>query len=282
MSHNSSFARLTMSAAPATPLRKRSAWEVQRAVLFALVLRELRARVGRHWTGVLWTVFEPLVHVLMILTIFGYLRHIASSVMEFPVFLVSGLMPFFLFRSLSQRLTDAIESNRGLFSYRQVKPLDTVIGRGVVECLTWFAVLLFTLSILQWLGFRALPRQPLEFFGVAALMALLGGALGLLLAVVTHGRPRVRSVVRMLYGPLYFTSGVIFSIDRMPPEFFDWLSWNPLLHLVDLSRNAFEPLHQPHVGVGWSYPAAFTLVLLALALALYSRDRQKLLMTRRA
>jgi capsular polysaccharide transport system permease protein len=269
-----------MTAATARPLRQRSAWEIQRAVLFAIVLRELRTRMGRHWTGILWTVFEPLAHVLVILLMFGYLRNVASSVMEFPVFLVSGLMPFFLFRNLAQRLTDSIESNRGLFSYRQVKPLDTVIGRGAVECLTWIAVLLLTLAILLWLGFHALPRQPLQLFGVAALTALLGGALGLLLAVATQGQPRVRAIVRMLYMVLYIASGVIFAIDRMPAEFFAWLSWNPMLHLVDLSRNAFEPLHPVHAGLGWSYPAAFTLVLLALSLALYRRDRQKLLMDR--
>jgi capsular polysaccharide transport system permease protein len=249
-------------------------------VLFALVLRELRTRIGRHWTGILWTMLEPLAHVLVILTVFGYLRNIASSVMDFPVFLVSGMMPFFLFRNLAQRLTDSIDNNRGLFSYRQVKPLDTVLGRGIVECLVWLAVLLITLAILQWLGFRALPRQPLQLLGIAALTALLGGALGLFLAVVTHGRPRVRSLVRMIYMVLYFTSGVIFSIERMPAEFLDWLSWNPMLHLVDLARNAFEPLHALHADLGWSYPAAFTLVLLATALAVYRRDRQKLLMDR--
>jgi capsular polysaccharide transport system permease protein len=280
MQHNSTFARPPMSAVLARPSRKRSAWEIQRAVLFAIVLRELRTRIGRHWTGILWTVFEPLAHMLVILTVFGYLRNIASSAMEYPVFLFSGLMPFFLFRNLAQRLTDSIDSNRGLFSYRQVKPLDTVVGRGVVECLTWLAVLLISLAILQWLGFRALPRQPLQLFGVAALTALLGGGLGLLLAVATHGKPRVRSLVRMLYMVLYITSGVIFAIDRMPAEFFDWLRWNPMLHLVDLSRNAFEPLHPLHEGLGWGYPAAFTLVLLALALATYRRDRQKLLMDR--
>lgn len=280
MPHNPGFACPAMTAATVRPPRQRSAWEIQRAVLFAIVLRELRTRLGRHWTGILWTIFEPLAHVLVILLVFGYLRNIASSVMEFPMFLVAGLMPFFLFRNLSQRLTDAIEANRGLFSYRQVKPLDTVVARGAVEGLIWIAVLLVTLAILQWLGFRALPRQPLQLFGVAALTALLGAGLGLLLAVFTQGRPRVRSLVRMLYMPLYILSGVIWNVDKLPAAWFDWLAWNPMLHLVDLSRNAFEPLHPLHAGLGWAFPAGFALVVLALALALYQRDRQKLLMSR--
>ena len=269
-----------MSAVIARQTRKRDAWEIQRAVLFALVLREVRTRVGRHWTGIVWTLFEPLAHVLVILTVFGYLRNISSPVMEFPVFLVSGLMPYFLFRNLAQRLTDSIDANRGLFSYRQVKPFDTVVARGIVECLTWLGVLLFTLATLLWLGFEAVPRRPLEFFGLALLAATLGGGLGLLLAVTTHGHPRVRTMVRMLYMPLYITSGVIFSIDRLPPSFMEWLSWNPMLHLVDLARNAFEPRHLPHEGLGWDFPAAFALIMLALALAIYWRDRQKFLMDR--
>lgn len=280
MQHNSVFLGPSMSVLPASPLPKRTSWQIQRAVLFALVIREYRTRVGRHWTGIVWTVFEPLTHVLVILAIFGYLRNVASPIMEFPVFLASGLMPFFLFRNLAQRLTESIDGNRGLFSYRQVKPLDTVIARAIVECVTWLAVLVFTLCLLQWLGFRALPQQPLEFFAVAALTALLGSALGLLLAVVTNGKPRVRTMVRWIYVPLYLTSGVVFSIDRIPSGYFEWLTWNPVLHLVDLSRSAFEPRHAMHPGLGWRYPASFVLVLLALALALYRRDRQQLMMER--
>ncbi|HRI16967.1 MAG TPA: ABC transporter permease [Burkholderiaceae bacterium] len=281
MQHNSTFVdRQPMSAVLARQPRQRSAWEIQRAVLFAIVLRELRTRMGRHWTGILWTVFEPLAHVLVLLTVFGYLKNIASPVMEYPVFLISGLMPFFLFRSLSQRLTESIESNRGLFSYRQVKPLDTVVGRAIVESVIWIAVLVFTLAILLWLGLHALPRRPLEFFGVAVVTALLGCALGLLMAVTTQGQRRLRFVIRMLYVPLYISSGVIWNVNKLPPGWFDWLTWNPMMHLVDLARNAFEPLHQVHAGLGWRYPVSATLVLMAAAFAMYRRDRQKLLMER--
>lgn len=269
-----------MSAVTTSPIRRRqrNAWEIQRAVLFALVLRELRTRMGRHWTGIVWTVFEPLTHVLVLLTIFGYLRNVGSSVMEYPVFLVSGLMPFFLFRDLAQRLTESIDSNRGLFAYRQVKPLDTVVGRAIVECIVWLAVLVFTLAILQWLGLRAVPKQPLQFILVALLSALLGAPLGLLLAVTTQGQRRVRVFIRFLYYPLYISSGVIWNVDKLPPGWFGWLTWNPMLHLVDLSRNAFEPLHRVHPGLGLRYPATWALVLAATSLAVYRRDRQKLLM----
>ena len=53
------------------------------------------------------------------------------------------------------------------------------------------------------------------------------------------------------------------------------LTWNPMLHLfVELSRNAFEPLHRyMSVWAGATRPRR-ALVLAATSLAVYRRDRQ--------
>jgi capsular polysaccharide transport system permease protein len=260
-----------------TDRRQRSSWEIQRAVLFALMLREFRTRVGGSLIGAIWMVAEPLMHVLVVVSVFGYLRHLSSSSMEFPVFLVAGLMPYFLFRNLAQRLTDAIDANRGLFAYRQVKPIDALTARGLVETVLWALVFLITLVLLGLLGFHVLPQRPLELVAVVLLCIGLGGSLGLVLAVTTHQMPRVRKAVALLYMPLYFGSGVIFSIEHLPPIYLRWLLWNPVLHVVDLSRAAFSDQHRLMAGIGPGYPAACALVLLTLGLALYRRDRQILL-----
>src|SRR3546814_7187900 len=49
------------------------------------------------------------------------------------IWLVLGLQGFFLFRRTASQMAGAIDSNRALFSYRQVKPTDTVLMRGVLE-----------------------------------------------------------------------------------------------------------------------------------------------------
>lgn len=50
----------------------RGAWQIQRAVLFALFLRELRARAGSRWIGLLWLLVEPLLHMSLLLAMFTY------------------------------------------------------------------------------------------------------------------------------------------------------------------------------------------------------------------
>lgn len=267
----------TTNRQPGTPAGRRHPWDIQRTVLFALLLREMKARVGGQWIGAVWTLFEPLAHVAIIVTILGVLRADMLPGIEYPVFLVTGLIPFFLWQHLATRLMDGIESNRGLFSYRQVKPLDTLLSRAAVESMMNLAVYVVSLLALAWIGYHVVPYQPLEMIGVNLLLVFFGTSFGILCAVLSHQRARLKSFVRMTMTPMYFASGVIIPIDRLPREYIEWLLWNPLLHLVELSRHAFIREYVPTDGVNVGYPAMFTLVVSAIGLALYRVNRLRLI-----
>lgn len=267
----------SLSLPPTRPHERRTPWEVQRAVVFALILREMKARVGGQWVGAVWTLIEPLSHVLIMVMIFSSISgRGAFPGIEFPVFLVTGLLPFFLFQHLSTRLMDGIDANRGLYSYRQVKPFDTLVSRAVVELLMNLLVYGFTLGLLGWLGFQVLPAGPLEMMAVHVVMFALGTGFGMFSAVVSHERPRLRSFIRIAMLPLYVASGILFPIHLAPPDMLDWLALNPLLHLVELSRHAFIAEYVPLERVSLLYPALFTLSLCALALLAYRADRLRL------
>lgn len=263
-------------ASTGTP-RKRSPWQVQRAVLFALVLREMQARVGGQWVGAVWTLFEPLAHIVLLVGILGAMQGAVSSGVEYPVFLVTGLVPFFLYQNLANRLMDGIDANKGLFAYRQVKPLDTLLARAVVEAIMNLVVYAFTLGILGWLGYHVLPHRPLEMLGVNLLLVLFGTSFGVLVAVLSHDRPRLRSMVRMTMLPLYFASGAVFAVDLLPREYIEILLWNPMLHLVELSRASFVPQYTPTDGVNALYPTLYMLMMAAVGLMLYQSNRQRLI-----
>lgn len=259
---------MVIESLPATP-RRRNALQIQRSVLFALVVRELRARVQGRWLGLLWMVTEPLAHVLLIVALFGFRRGFATTDVDLPVFLVTGLLPFFVFRNLARRLPQAVRANRGLFAYRQVLPFDAMAARAIVEVGLYGAVAVVALVLLGWLGYHWLPSAPLELAAVGVLLIALGTALGIVLAVAAHERPRVDTVVGLAFVPLYLVSGVIFPLHALPPEVREWLLWNPVLHLIELVRAHFIAAYQPLPGVEFGYPLAVTIVLAALAMSLY-------------
>jgi capsular polysaccharide transport system permease protein len=260
------------------PPPRRSSWDVQRAVLFALLIREMSTRVGGQWVGAVWTLFEPLAHMLLLIGVLGAVQS-ANPLpgMDYPVYLATGLVAYFLFQNLAMRLMDGIEANRGLFAYRQVKPLDPLLARSGVELLMNLSVFVFTLGLLGWLGHSVWPARPLLAFVAFGLVALLGTGYGIVNAVLGHGRPRLRSLMRMVMLPLYFVSGVVFPVDLLPRDTLEWLLWNPLLHLVEITRAAFVPAYRPTDGINLLYPLLCTLGYWAAGLALYRRDRQRLI-----
>lgn len=271
-----------MSTVPALPRgrqRRRSPWEVQRAVLFALIVRELRMRVGGQWVSALWTVVEPLAHVVVLTLVVAGFRGMSRGDVEFPVFLVIGLVPFFMFQKIVSRLLDGVDANRGLFAYRQVHPLDALTARAVVEGLMSLVVYVFSLGLLAWLGYHVVPARPLEVVLTAMAIWLFGLTAGVLLAVWAHDRPRLRTVIRLSFMPLYLLSGVIFNVDALPRDVVEWLLWNPMMHWVELSRHAFMPAYQPAYGIGWGYPLMWLLGTGALGMLLYRAKRQLLLTT---
>lgn len=129
----------------------RSGFEVQKVTVEALFLREIRTRFGKFRLGYLWAILEPSAHLLILLGIFGYIMHRTMPDISFPVFLLNGLIPFFIFSSISNRSVGAIEANQGLFNYRPVKPIDTIIARALLETLIYDAVYIL-LMLIVWMA----------------------------------------------------------------------------------------------------------------------------------
>lgn len=125
---------------------RRPPFAVQRAVLHALVMRELRTRFGRYRLGYFSAVPEPIAHVLLLSFVFSLRGRGDMAGIELPVLIITGIVPFILFRTMITRCMSAAEANSGLFGYRQVKPLDAALARLVLECLIHACVLALLLG----------------------------------------------------------------------------------------------------------------------------------------
>lgn len=255
---------------------KRNPWEIQRAVVAALVLRELKTRFGTHRLGALWLFLEPGAHIAVMLAVFVYIRHFTPPGVPTTIFLLSGIVPFLLFKNIAMRVMEAIQGNRGLFGYRVITPMDTFIARALLEVLLYSVVFVSLLGVLKWWGVPVMLYRPLELVLVMALLAVMGLGLGMLLCVIGEELPEAKPFVRLLFMPLYLLSGIIFPISRLPSAFQDLLLWNPLLHGVELSRQAFFQGYVSIPGISLRFVAELTLVFLFLGLLVYRWRRLEL------
>jgi capsular polysaccharide transport system permease protein len=257
---------------------KRTPWQIQRAVIFALLMREIKTRFGGHWTGVVWMLGLPLLQLFAFVAVNTFLRgRLTRGTYDYAIFLVIALIPYRLCSGLWSQLMNGINSNVGLFNYRQVKPLDTLMARLILEVATDVVVFVLTMLILARLNYSPLmPVNLLGYIGSWAAFVVLGAGMGLLLATLVGPLPRLGVAVGLISLPLYLTSGVIFSVHSFSSEARDWLLLNPLLHLVELSRAAFLSGYQPLAGVSLAYPMMWALTMWALGVCLYWLRRERL------
>lgn len=272
------FAAISPAPCDRTPASPPAAAAVMRAVVFALFLREFKTRLGGRWWGLVWALGEPLAGAAVLLGLYRLAHAHAVGGVDTLLFLVSGMLPFQLFKNLALRSMEAIDANQGLFAYRQVRPIDTVLARALVELMLALGVLAMTLLALAWLGHDVLPRHPLELLGISALLVALGTALGLLAAVATGGAlARGRAAIRVATLPLMLASGVMFPVAALPPAVRELLLFNPMLHLLERLRGAvFGSTYHALPQASLSLPLAALLVCAALALALYRARRDRL------
>ena len=220
----------------------RSGFEVQKVTVEALFLREIRTRFGKFRLGYLWAILEPSAHLLILLGIFGYIMHRTMPDISFPVFLLNGLIPFFIFSSISNRSV-----------YILLMLIVWMAGE-------YFEITNFLQLVLTW-----------------SLLIILSCGVGLIFMVVGKTFPEMQKVLPILLKPLYFISCIMFPLHSIPKQYWSYLLWNPLVHVVELSREAVMPGYISE-GVSLNYLAMFTLVTLFIGLALY-RTREEAMLT---
>ena len=247
------------------------------AVWRALFLREALFRLSGNRTAWLWLLGEPVFHIAFIMLFFELVRMQTVPGAEPALFIMTGLIGFFMARNTALRSMEAINANAALFAYRQVKPVDTVLVRAALEGFLMLVIALVMLTGAALLGFDVLLNDPLEVLAAFAGLWLCGLGLGLVLSVMNQLLPEISNIVKLLFTPLYFVSGVMFPVLIVPQPYRDWLFYNPLVHGIEALRGGFFPHYYVVPETSLSSLYGFALFTIFFGLALHVRYARKIM-----
>ena len=255
-------------------------WTIQRNVINALVYRELKTRVSQVKFGVLGVFIEPLGVIAVFLLIFSFFRSRAAIGIDVVLFLACGVIFYTMFVNIAIRSLNSMQANEALFFYRPVKPADTVIARALVESGLYGSILLIIAC------FTCLLREQWLFYDFGLLvvtfvaLALNAFGFGVFLMAAGHRYKALHQIVPLIMRPMWFVSGIFFSLSAVPQQFLPWLSWNPIVQAIELSRSAFSPDYSinPTV-VSLPYLLASAAFSCAFGLWVY-RNNERILLTR--
>jgi ABC-type polysaccharide/polyol phosphate export permease len=212
-----------------------------RQLVALLVVRELKVRYKRSVFGLLWTMLNPL--LLMVVYAIVFTTIMPAAMPNFAVFLLAGLLPWIFFNNaLMQGLWSVLGNQELIRKVRlpqAVFPLS-VVGSNLVN---------FTLSLVPLFALMVALRQPftpaLLFLPVAALiLTVFTSGVTLLFATATVFFRDVRHLAEVLLQMLMYLSPVLYDL-RMLGRHDEWwfrafrlfLRVNPLSYLLPLVRD---------------------------------------------
>jgi len=211
---------------------------IQQRVVGALVLREILTRYGRHNIGFLWLFLEPMFFSVGITILWTYMQFSKGNI---PVagFALTGYSSLVLWRNTVSKMSSAASSNKGLLHHQQVKVLDLVLARILLEFAGVTISLVMLTFVFQQLGLMEMPLDPLvAMIGWLYLMwfVLGAGMVAAYLGAVSEVFDRIWHVV--LYLTIPFT-GAVSMMAWLPPEAQSILLWSPMVNAVEMLRDGY-------------------------------------------
>jgi capsular polysaccharide transport system permease protein len=249
-------------------VRKRSVLQVWGDVIFAIFLREIKSQ-STDKIGLSWSVVSPLIMIGGMTAMRTFLSG-GKDAHGMPImfFMVYGMILIQFFLSVLAKASAAIEKNKPLYAFRQVQPISSIISIAGFELLIKTSVVVVIAIICLFLRIDILVYDAIGVIFNFLKVWVIGVSIGTLLGLSYCYVPELQKVQQLLTRPLFFISGIFFSLQDIPQAYWHYLTWNPLLHAVELTRYAAYPAYGDS-GVSYFYLDVFTLLSVFFALACY-------------
>lgn len=245
----------------------RELWRFRELVYF-LALRDVKVRYKQTALGVAWVLLQPLLAMGIFSIVFGQ-RGLTTNGVAYPLFVVSGLVPWFYFSNATSGASGSVVGNTQLISKvyfpRLAIPLAAVLAN-LVDLGIGLGLELVLLVL-----FGARPEWQLLTLPILVSLAVLT-ALGVSvwLAALDVQYRDVRYAVPFFIQVWLFATPVIYSAGDVPERWRPLLALNPMSGLIEGFRWALLGSGDPPVAA-LAGSAAIVAVLLASGLLYFRR-----------
>ena len=224
------------------PLRMLTDFYRHRDLLWQFTLRDIQLRHRGSFLGMLWAVLTPLLMMALYYFVFGLIfgRNYGVLEQESEIEFALGLfLSLNLYQFMAEVLMVAplVIVNRPNLVKKVVFPLNIIpvatLGAALFHLLISLGLFIVGLAVFGngfnvnnlWFPVILLPLLFLTM-GLSWLLA----SLGVFLRDISH-------IMQVVTTVILYASAVFYSASMVPAEIWEFLKFNPLIHIIELSRN---------------------------------------------
>lgn len=262
-----------MSRAQLSQLRE--GWRIQMRVIHALMIRELHTRFGRENIGFLWIMVEPLLFAGLVAIIWRFMKGPEEHGISIIAFVVTGYIPITLFRHGVSRSVSLFVANGALMYHRQVKILDFIFVRFIIEMLGGMMAYLFIACILIYFGEFPIPANIGLWVAGWMLYSLFTLSLCFLVAPLSEMSEVLEKFMPVLTYIMIPFSGLFTMASWLTPTMREYLLLSPFVNAMEMMRKGIWGSSITAYYNIWN-PIITSIVISAIGLSLCRHVRRTL------
>jgi len=261
--------------AQASLTKMRQAWSVQVRVIHALVIRELTTRFGRENIGFLWIMVEPLLFACLVGLLWRLTKGPEEHGISIIAFVATGYIPITLFRHGVQRSVVVFTTNSSLLYHRQIKIMDFILARFIIEVLGCMMAYLLIALILIAVGEFPVPADIGLFIAGWALYALFCFSICLVVGPLSEISEVMEKFIPVTTYVMIPFSGLFTMASWLTPDLRGYLLMSPFVNAMEMMRKGIWGDDLTAYYNIWN-PLICSAVFIAIGLALCRRVRRTL------
>jgi len=214
----------------------RSGWITQVRVIHALMIRELTTRYGRDNIGFLWIMVEPLLFAGLVALIWHFMYGETKHGVGITAFIVTGYIPITLFRHGVARSVAIFTANSSILYHRQVKILDFIVVRLLIELLGGMMAFVFIAGVLMVFDQFPVPTDIGLTIAGWMIYAFFSFSICLIIAPLSEMSEVVEKFVPVTTYVMIPFSGLFTLAEWLTPTMREYLMWSPFVSGMEMLR----------------------------------------------
>ena len=234
-----------------------------RDILYTWTVREIKVRYTDTSLGLAWIVLYPAAWVILFTLLFSRLVPVPVQGIPYPLFVMSGLVPWFFFSNTINNAVSSLKHNSNLipkvYFPREILPLGSVLV-GLLDLCLYLLLMLAAMLFFHVGGGIKLVMLPAIVLSLTALTL----AISLLTARFALFQREVQLLVPMVLQFMMYMVPVFYPIEIVPARLRTVYLLNPIAGLMDSFRRILIYGRWPDWRV-FGYAAAVSFALLVFA-----------------
>ncbi len=244
-----------------------------RELIYSLVVRDLKARYKNSVLGIAWSWLNPLMMMVVYTVVFNVLAG-HSGISDYPVFILSALLPWNLFATSVAQATDSIVGAASLvkkvYFPREALPFSVVLGNAVN----------FLIALPVFFGLALAMGRPITAWTLLLPLILIiqlafTAGIGLITSTLNVFYRDTRLIMNVLLMAWFFLTPIFYPITRVPEQYTVWgVTLNPRVWLRRVNPMAsiiasYRDILYWGAPTGWDFLLRTAVTSLAVLVAGY-------------